>query len=650
VEASNTARIAYARRVVLLSGLGPLLVIAALALSRPAFLARLDNSVYDVLVRLTPATPPAGPVVIVDVDEKSLSTLGQWPWRRDRIGALVTRLRDLGASVVALDIVFAEPDRYEGSTDTGAAGERQAGPAGPDDALADALRPGRVILGYAMTFEGSTPAGCVLHPVGVAVVEAGQQNPSPLFRAAGAICNLPSLATAAGTSGFLNAAPDADGILRRVPLLIELDGRVYPSLALSAVTAASETRDFVLRVANVNRSTLLAGGRAVPLDGKGNLLVRYRGPKRMFPYVSVADVLTGQVAPGTFKGRIVFVGATALGTREVVATPLDTLFAGVEVQATVADNLLTEDFFRRPTDASVYEMAGVILAGLVILWLGRFGAVRAMTALAICLSALWASAVGLLATEGVFLSPLFPTTGAVLTLAAMTIAKVSTERRRADRATEERAVSERLMIQSLLSLTAIRDAETGRHSRRTQRYARALSDQLSLHPRFRDYLTPERIERLSTLAPLHDIGKVGVPDHILNKPGPLTPEEMAEIRKHPAHGRDVILQAEHRVGVHDDAVLEMAKEIVYTHHERWDGKGYPQGLAGENIPIPGRVMALVDVYDAVNSRTLYRPTLSHAECVKFIVSSSGTHFDPAVVEAFLVVAPVFESLLKQTEV
>src|SRR5204863_604758 len=139
---------------------------------------------------------------------------------------------------------------------------------------------------------------------------------------------------------------------------------------------------------------------------------------------------------------------------------------------------------------------------------------------------------------------------------------------------------QRLMIQTLLSLTETRDAETGRHSRRTQRYAKVLAEELSTINGFSDYLTPERIELLSSLAPLHDIGKVGIPDHILNKPGALTAEEMAQMRKHPALGREVILKAEQQVGVHDDATLAMAKDIVYTHHERWDGTGYPQGLRG----------------------------------------------------------------------
>src|SRR5262249_5066685 len=189
-----------------------------------------------------------------------------------------------------------------------------------------------------------------------------------------------------------------------------------------------------------------------------------------------------------------------------------------------------------------------------------------------------------------------------------------------------------------LSLTEVRDAETGRHSRRTQLYARLLAGQLATHPRFREYLTPERIDLLSSLAPLHDIGKVGVPDRLLNKPGALTDEEFAEMRKHPSYGRDVILKAEREVGASGDAILAMAKDIVYTHPEKWDGSGYPQGLRGAEIPIPGRVIALVDVYDALLARRVYRQPIPHAEAVAVIRAGSGTHFDPAVVEAFLAVA------------
>jgi response regulator RpfG family c-di-GMP phosphodiesterase len=226
----------------------------------------------------------------------------------------------------------------------------------------------------------------------------------------------------------------------------------------------------------------------------------------------------------------------------------------------------------------------------------------------------------------------------------MTVAGVTVERRRADRNGLETVKSRRLMVQTLLSLTGIRDAETGRHSERTQRYARVLAGELARRPAFRAYLTPERVELLASLAPLHDIGKVGVPDRVLNKPGGLTPDELAEMRRHPEYGRDVILKAERETGVHDDLTLAIAKDIVYTHHEKWDGSGYPRGLRGADIPIPGRIMAVVDVYDAIRTRQLYMPSMSEDEAFAFITKGRGTHFDPDVVDAFIAVAPLFRSL------
>src|SRR5882672_350199 len=205
------------------------------------------------------------------------------------------------------------------------------------------------------------------------------------------------------------------------------------------------------------------------------------------------------------------------------------------------------------------------------------------------------------------------------------------------------------MVQTLLSLTETRDAETGGHSRRTGQYARVLAEQLATHPQFRAYLTPQRIVLLARLAPLHDIGKVGVPDRLLLKQGALTPEEVAEFRKHPVYGRDVIADAERHAGVHDDATLAIAKDIIYTHHEWWDGTGYPQGLKGPEIPIAGRIVALVDVYDAIHARRRYSSPKSHDETVSLIVEARGTHFDPAVVDAFVQVSSVLRGLSEASE-
>jgi response regulator RpfG family c-di-GMP phosphodiesterase len=267
----------------------------------------------------------------------------------------------------------------------------------------------------------------------------------------------------------------------------------------------------------------------------------------------------------------------------------------------------------------------------------------------ICLILLWGGSLWRLSAAGEFLSPLFPTLGLLAALPAMTAAKLLVERRRVDRAQHETLVSQHLMVQSLLSLVEARDAETGQHARRTQQYTRLLAEQLASHPRFREYLTPERIDLLANLAPLHDIGKVAIPDRLLNKPGALTGDEIAEMRNHPAYGLDVILQAEKRTGTRDDPILAMAKDIVYTHHERWDGTGYPRGLVSEQIPIPGRLVGLVDVYDALVTRRVYRQPIPPQAAINLIAAGRGTLFDPAVVDAFLRVFPALSDTIAEAQ-
>jgi HD-GYP domain-containing protein (c-di-GMP phosphodiesterase class II) len=639
----------FDRRLVMWSGIAATIVTGALAVYRPAPLAHLDSNVYDAIVRRAGANPPGTRISIVDIDERSLSAIGQWPWRREVVGRLIGRLRELGAATIALDVLFSEPDRFEAAVQPiGVAGRNARpvtdGPTPSDVSFADALRSERVVLGYALTFDEppNAHAPCLLHPLNAAIVRPRDADDlSPFFRASGAICTLPVLERAARASGFLNATADADGILRRVPLIMELDGRLYPGLALAAVMADASTRAVTVRVENANAAQLSGDLGMVPLDGKGNMLLRYRGGKRSFRYVSAADVLAERAPADAFRGALVFVGATALGAREVVATPFDTHFPGVEVQATVADNLLRQDFIRRSQYAVMVETAFVILGALpVVLLVARSGLGVGSVGAALCLVLLWRGSVWRLSTGGEFLSPLFPALGVIAALAATTVAGLLVERRRAERAGRKMEMSQRLLVQSLLSLTEARDPATGQHACRTQRYTRLLAEQLASHPKFRDYLTPERIDLLASLAPLHDIGKVAIPDRLLNKPGVLTREELLEMRKHPAYGRDVILQAERRAGACDDPILALAKEIVYTHHERWDGTGYPQGLVDEQIPISGRLVALVDVFDALTTRRVYRPPLPQHAAIDLIVEERGKHFDPAVVDAFLKLVPV----------
>lgn len=191
-----------------------------------------------------------------------------------------------------------------------------------------------------------------------------------------------------------------------------------------------------------------------------------------------------------------------------------------------------------------------------------------------------------------------------------------------------------LTIYALAELAEMRDNETGNHIRRTQEYVNILAQRLQLHPSFASFLTDKNVGLMTKSAPLHDIGKVGIPDHILLKPGKLTDEEWAIMKTHSTLGAMAIERALRNSDRRLD-FLDMAMQIAHYHHEKWDGSGYPEGLEQEAIPISARLMALADVFDALISRRVYKPAMPFVQAKGIIVAGRGRHFDPDVVDAFL---------------
>jgi putative two-component system response regulator len=198
----------------------------------------------------------------------------------------------------------------------------------------------------------------------------------------------------------------------------------------------------------------------------------------------------------------------------------------------------------------------------------------------------------------------------------------------------ENEVIQSVSIRALAHLAEIRDPETGLHILRTQAYVRLLAAQLEEHPRFSHILVRRFSDLLTLSAPLHDIGKVGIPDHILLKPGELSPQEWEVMKAHTHLGAEAIATAERDIDMPID-FLSPAKEIARWHHERWDGLGYPDGLRGEAIPVSARIMALADVFDAIISPRIYKHSTPFDEARDIIAESSGKHFDPEIVEVFL---------------
>jgi response regulator RpfG family c-di-GMP phosphodiesterase len=195
------------------------------------------------------------------------------------------------------------------------------------------------------------------------------------------------------------------------------------------------------------------------------------------------------------------------------------------------------------------------------------------------------------------------------------------------------------IIFGLAKLADSRDTDTGDHLERIALYSSTLASALRRREEFRDVVTPGFIQSIGLSSALHDIGKVGIEDAVLRKPGALTPDERVRIQEHVAIGEQCLQGIERRLGRSN--FLQMAREIAAGHHERWDGRGYPRGLSGEQIPLSARIVAVADVYDALSSKRVYKPSLPHDHCVEIIRSEIGGHFDPRLVEVFLSIEGVF---------
>jgi adenylate cyclase len=650
------------RKFIVIASIAFTVFTAALYLYQPAFIRFLNSKFYDVLAQSVPqdaVETSLGPV-IVDLDEKSLARYGQWPWPRYRVALLLEKLHHMGVSAIGLDILLAEQDRTSFAVlrkdiyrdlkmDVPLNGIPDV-LMDHDRTLANVLSRVTVILGYRFTFaaENSPPAGCLLHPLNLAILK-DKDTPDAdrfLFHSQGVICNLPIFMQNAISSGFINTIPDEDGVLRRTPLIIKYKENYYPSLALATLAQALRVKQTLLKTNSKGVESLYLDKMAIPLDSGGNLLIRYRGKGKTGDYISASDLLNGDVSKERLQGKIVLVGSSATGLADIHTTTTDIVFPGMEIHATVIDNLLKKDFFSRPNWVPGLELLLVIIAGLfstvLLTWTG---AVWSLVILGFGALGLWQFSYWTLHSNGIFFSSIMPLIALISHYSFITILKYWREERKAKARSKKLIFTQEFTIRCLASLTETRDSETGGHILRTQRYVSSLCRQLATHPNFCHILDSETIDHFFKSSPLHDIGKVGVPDHILLKPGKLTVEEFEQMKKHTTYGRDAIQRAEDNFGSHANSdFLNLAKEIAYTHHEKWDGTGYPEKLKGENIPLPGRIMALADVYDAMICQRVYKPPVTHEEATALIVQLKGILFDPDVVDAFIAIKEEFRQI------
>ncbi len=623
------------------------------AINSPAIIERLNNAVTDAQIGLLPKAELSPLPVIVEVDERSLAAYGQWPWPRYQVARLLAAVRQSGPAAVGIDALFIERDRTS-PIEIQRVMEKDLQQKLPlttveeslwdyDAVLGQTLKTGPFVLSYFFTFDKSSDNPCRPKSASGAWFSVGDgASPQHLQHAANIACNVPPIQEGSHASGFINSAADSDGIYRKTPLVIEYKGRYYPSLALQTFLTANAIDHFLLS-GGESGLVLRLGKSDVPLDSGGNLRIKFPVHGQGFKKISAYDVLTGVVGTNALQGKTVFVGVSAAGLHEVRPTPYNPQFLGVEFHAAIVDNLSRQDFLYRPDNARTFELAISTALGLMLFaGLANAGLIASVLVPCLLVMGLLIFSQLLLANTGIVISPALPVMMALIAFLVLALIKYAREFLHAKQMGLLVARTQEGIIGSFCSMSEYRDPETGAHIKRTQEYIRVLARHLQYHPKFKDVLTDVTIELLYKAAPLHDIGKIGIRDHILLKNGQLTDIEFGIMQSHPQIGADIIQSVAAQIGW--NPFMQISHQICLSHQEKWDGSGYPQGLAGEAIPFPARFMALADVYDALISKRVYKPAFSHNKAVSLIREGKNKHFDPLIVEAFEAVNEQFRDI------
>ena len=413
-------------------------VIVISYLINPFLIQFVNYKTTDAILAGSVSKESSGKVVVVDFDEKSLAKYGQWPWPRFRLASLIRKVQELKAKSIGLNMILAEPDRTSPriwqSTirhDLSYKVDLKDLPAelyDHDAALADTLTRGPFILGYEFLFEDTwkKSSSCRLHPLKIVWIKKRdlKKNQERFFKAKSVVCNLAQLSDSVSYSGFLNATPDSDGMLRRIPLLIRYENQYFPSLALAALMQAADTRQVQIRREKNGQSYLFLNDTAIPLDLQGNILVNFAAETKTVHRVSAADVLEDQVSLDTFRDKIVFVSTSASGLEQTYQTPCSAIFPQVEVHAQVVEAVLMERFIRRNREILFWEaLFGIFIAAAYCVCLVRVGVVWNVVIGCLCILGAWQGSRIIFQGNGVLFSPLLPAMAVLVNYPALTIFK-----------------------------------------------------------------------------------------------------------------------------------------------------------------------------------------------------------------------------------
>ncbi len=605
----------------------------------------IDNKIYDYIYGLKEKynhEAKANHVVVVDIDEKSLNALGQWPWSRIVISEIFRKIREQNPASIGLDILFPEYDKTSPKQMTafykkyfsltlkidGLSKELMDN----DKIFADEISKTDTTLPVYLSNQKQSSESCYIPKI----YRDLQLKLSNRYKYM--LCNIDILQKSAKRIGFINSRVDEDGRLRRVGIFKEYQDYVIPFFGMANLMNVDDIK--------VDKNIISVLNHTFRTDKKYELLLSF-SKKYRYKTVSAIDLLKGDIPAGIFRGKFVLLGASAVGLHDSYRVYGDRNFPGVYVHATFIDNILNDDTMYQPDFFRVFNYILSFLISLFLVFLlykrAYFKTVVVFLS-TVCLSVFLSY---FFLKNGIYVSLSYFLTPLLVNFFFINLFFVFLYYEEKVRFNKTLTTAHTSVIDSMALVAETRDAETGAHIKRTKEYMKVISLYLYKHNRFPDIITPKYMELIYRATPLHDIGKVGIPDSILKKEDRLTKDEFEIMKTHTILGKNIIQNAMKNSG--NNQFLKIAYNIAYYHHERWDGEGYPNGLKGKEIPLEARMMALCDVYDALISRRCYKLPIGYEESEEIILDGAGTHFDPVVVDAFLKLKDEFVKIAKRTQ-
>lgn len=603
-------------------------------ISTSSFTREFDYKIYDYISTnfdREKLTHQSSYTILVDIDEKSLKELGQWPWPRVIMADLLKKINLANPATIGLDIIFPEQDRtspymienfykkfFNLQKDVVSVPKSLS----DNDALfATAIDQTAAVLSVALVGNNSVDNSCKDLPANN-FDEIGLQ----ISSYKNIICNTHTLQESAKAVGFVNSSIDSDGVLRRVSLLKKYKESVVPSLELALLEQIdSDVKNRGSEFAILDHS--------VKTDKDGSFLLTFY-PDSWYKKISAVDIFNGNYDKTMLQGKIVIVGSSSLGLHDSVITNSGVRTIGSKVHMTAIDNIMHNQVVTQPV---MYKYIGIFVSTiftLLMLYLLIINKDLIMVASIGIVLFLYASMTFFMLQSGVYISVGYFYLPFTINFMFISLAFFVVDSYRQRLYVEELDRSHVALLDSMVHVAEVHDIETGAHIIRTKKYIKLLAEYIykqEKHP-YHKQLSPHIIEMMYRTAPLHDIGKVGIPDSVLKKEGKLTFIEFEVMKTHPDLGRHIIKNAMNSYEEND--FFKMAINIAYTHHEKWDGSGYPVGLEGESIPLEGRFMAIADVYDALVNARVYKKAFSYEKAYKIIREGRGIHFDPLLVDAF----------------